>query len=99
MELGMPSLLLEHRFTAKPTSRTFSHGHTYQGHPVACAAALEVQRIIREENLVENVRNTGAYLENLLHTHLDSHHHVGDIRGRGLFWGVRRSRASSLRDC
>lgn len=57
---------------------------------MACAAALEVQRIIREENLVENVRNTGAYLENLLHAHLDSHPHVGSIRGRGLFWGVSK---------
>ena len=30
----------------------FMHGHTYQAHPVACAAALEVQRIIREDNLL-----------------------------------------------
>ena len=37
------------------------HGHTYQAHPVACAAALEVQRIIREDNLLENVRAMGAY--------------------------------------
>ena len=36
------------------------HGHTYQAHPVACAAALEVQRIIREDNLLENVHAMGS---------------------------------------
>jgi adenosylmethionine-8-amino-7-oxononanoate aminotransferase len=41
----------------------FMHGQTYQAHPVACAAALEVQRIIREDNLLPNVRAMGARLE------------------------------------
>ena len=36
------------------------HGHTYQAHPVACAGALECQRIIREEDLVANVRGWAA---------------------------------------
>jgi adenosylmethionine-8-amino-7-oxononanoate aminotransferase len=71
----------------KPSS-TFSDGHTYQGHPIACAAALEVQRIIREENLIANVREMGELFEKVLHKHLDDHPYVGDIRGKGLFWGV-----------
>jgi len=66
----------------------FSHGQTYQGHPVACAAALEVQRIIREHGLLANVRQMGTLLETLLKQKLGNHPHVGDIRGRGLFWGV-----------
>lgn len=66
----------------------FSHGHTYQGHPVSCAAALEVQKIIREDNLVAKVRESGALLSSLLHKYLDDHPYVGDIRGRGLFLGV-----------
>ena len=41
----------------------FMHGQTYQAHPVACAAALEVQRIIREDDLLDNVRVMGARLE------------------------------------
>ncbi len=64
------------------------HGHTYQGHPIACAAALEVQRIIREEKIVDNVRKTGKVLGHLLHQELDSHPNVGNVRGKGLFWGV-----------
>jgi adenosylmethionine-8-amino-7-oxononanoate aminotransferase len=66
----------------------FSHGQTYQGHPISCAAALEVQRVIREENLVENVREMGLIMEKLLKRRLGGHPYIGDIRGKGLFWGV-----------
>jgi adenosylmethionine-8-amino-7-oxononanoate aminotransferase len=69
-------------------SGAFVHGHTYQAHPVACAAALEVQRIIREEQLVPRVRQMGLYLEKCLRERLASHPNVGDIRGRGLFMAV-----------
>lgn len=73
----------------------FRHGQTYQGHPVACAAALAVQRVIQEENLLANVREMGAYLESQLKGRLGSHPYVGDIRGKGLFWGVRQFPPSS----
>ena len=63
----------------------FLHGQTYQAHPVACAAALEVQRIIREDDLLSNVRAMGALLETALTERFGNHRHVGDIRGRGLF--------------
>ncbi|KAE8350843.1 pyridoxal phosphate-dependent transferase [Aspergillus coremiiformis] len=67
---------------------SFVHSQTYQGHPVACAAAWEVQQIIRDDNLLENVRNLGDYLGNRLKERLGDHDHVGDIRGRGFFWGI-----------
>jgi adenosylmethionine-8-amino-7-oxononanoate aminotransferase len=66
----------------------FLHGQTYQAHPVACAAALEVQRIIREDNLVGNVAAMGRRLEIALQERFGNHRHVGDIRGRGLFWAL-----------
>ncbi|KXH67378.1 aminotransferase class-III [Colletotrichum salicis] len=86
----MAGMLINHRVAdaLKNGSGSFSHGHTYQGHPVGCAAALEVQRIIREENLIKNVRNQGALLEARLRYYLDDHPHVGNIRGKGLFWGI-----------
>lgn len=68
--------------------REFMHGHTYQGHALGCAAALEVQRIVREENLIDNVKQRGVQLEKLLQQHLGNHPNVGNIRGKGLFWGV-----------
>ena len=66
----------------------FLHGQTYQAHPVACAAALEVQRIIREDDLVSNVAAMGRHLESALQERFGNHRHVGDIRGRGLFWAL-----------
>jgi adenosylmethionine-8-amino-7-oxononanoate aminotransferase len=66
----------------------FQHSQTYQGHPVACAAALEVQKIVQEDNLLANVQEMGLYLEKSLKRRLEHHKHVGDVRGRGLFWGV-----------
>jgi adenosylmethionine-8-amino-7-oxononanoate aminotransferase len=66
----------------------FRHGQTYQGHPISCAAALAVQKVIQEEGLLENVRDMGSYLESQLRGRLGSHPYVGDIRGKGLFWGV-----------
>ena len=69
-------------------SGAFMHGHTYQAHPVACAAALAVQKVIRDDNLIENVRIQGERLSMLLTERLGNHRHVGDIRGRGLFWAI-----------
>jgi adenosylmethionine-8-amino-7-oxononanoate aminotransferase len=66
----------------------FIHGQTYQGMPVQAAAALEVQKIVREGNLMHNVKTQGAYLGKRLKALLGNHPNVGDIRGRGLFWGI-----------
>jgi adenosylmethionine-8-amino-7-oxononanoate aminotransferase len=66
----------------------FQHGHTYIGHATACAAALEVQRIIAEDKLLDNVQARGAQLRQTLRTHYADHPFIGDVRGRGLFIGV-----------
>ena len=69
-------------------SGAFQHGHTYMGHATACAAALAVQRKVRDAGLLDNVRRQGAALAQALDDRLGNHAHVGDIRGRGLFLGV-----------
>jgi len=66
----------------------FQHGHTYLGHPVACAAALAVQQVIHRDGLLARVRERGEVFGRLLRETLGAHPHVGDIRGRGFFWGV-----------
>ncbi|MES2251694.1 MAG: aspartate aminotransferase family protein [Pseudomonadota bacterium] len=66
----------------------FQHGHTYLGHPMACAAALAVQQVIRRDGLVAKVRDDGMAFGAMLAAALGDHPHVGDIRGRGFFWGV-----------
>lgn len=72
----------------KSGSGLFQHGHTYIGHPTACAAALAVQRVIQRDKLLSKVQAQGEYLSNRLRERLGDHPHVGDIRGRGLFMGA-----------
>jgi adenosylmethionine-8-amino-7-oxononanoate aminotransferase len=66
----------------------FAHGHTYVGHPVACAAGLAVQQEIDREGLLQRSRDMGTEFGALLHRQLADHSNVGEIRGRGLFWGI-----------
>ncbi|MSP89566.1 MAG: aspartate aminotransferase family protein [Alphaproteobacteria bacterium] len=77
-------------------SGAFMHGHTYMAHPVACAAGIAVQTAIKEEGLLDRVRVMGAKLRQRLESRFGNHHHVGDIRGRGLFLALElvRDRAS-----
>lgn len=76
-------------FQNGPGSGSFIHGHTFQNFTLACAAGLEVQKIVERENLIQNVRVKGKTLSEKLNERLGDHPHVGDIRGEGLFWGVR----------
>jgi adenosylmethionine-8-amino-7-oxononanoate aminotransferase len=69
-------------------SGAFQHSHTYMGHPLACATALAVQRVIRRDNLLANVRAQGAHLARRLNERFGNHPFVGDVRGRGLFQGI-----------
>jgi adenosylmethionine-8-amino-7-oxononanoate aminotransferase len=69
-------------------SGAFQHGHTYLGHPVACAAALAVQQVIERDRLVEQAQRQGLGLRERLRAAFGDHPHVGDIRGRGLFQAI-----------
>jgi putrescine---pyruvate transaminase len=66
----------------------FNHGFTYSGHPVAAAVGLENLRILKEEGIVEAVRNdTGPYLQQRLAT-LADHPLVGEVRGVGMLGAI-----------
>jgi hypothetical protein len=65
----------------------FAHGHTYIGHPVACAAGVAVQRAL-DEGLLATVAPKGERLIEILRDNFALHPRVGDIRGRGLFVGM-----------
>ncbi|MEH2538957.1 MULTISPECIES: aspartate aminotransferase family protein [unclassified Bradyrhizobium] len=74
--------------TIRDGSGAFKHGHTYLAHPLACAAALEVQQVIDDEQLLDRVKDLGRQLERRLTERFGNHRHVGDIRGRGLFQAI-----------
>ncbi|MTH98837.1 aspartate aminotransferase family protein [Roseibium sp. RKSG952] len=65
----------------------FQHGHTYIGHPTACAAALAVLTKLTGE-VGQRVAPMGEKLDDALRDRFGQHPHVGDIRGRGLFRGL-----------
>ncbi|MGH0037432.1 MAG: aspartate aminotransferase family protein [Myxococcota bacterium] len=69
--------------------------YTYGAHPSACAAADTVLEIIEREDLVRRAAQQGEKLRKRLEA-LEDHPHVGEIRGRGLMWGIEfvKDRAS-----
>ena len=74
--------------TISDGSGYFQHGHTYIGHPVACAAGLAVVNAILDRQLLARVTLLGEVLQTQLQASFGQHPNVGDIRGRGLFVGI-----------
>ncbi|MCP4360304.1 MAG: aminotransferase class III-fold pyridoxal phosphate-dependent enzyme, partial [Chloroflexi bacterium] len=72
----------------RQTLGDWNHGGTFSHHAVGCAAALATLCIIQQEELIANAAYMGNLLGQQLHAALADQPHVGDIRGRGLFWGV-----------
>jgi taurine--2-oxoglutarate transaminase len=68
--------------------RLFAGGLTYSGHPLACATAVASIETFREEGIVENSAEHGAYLAEELPRLAERHPSIGDVRGLGLFWGL-----------
>lgn len=69
------------------SAQTFRHGHTYSGHPVGCAIALENIRLIEEEGLAAQAAESGLYLLESLQAF--SHHPCfGGVRGKGMLLGL-----------
>lgn len=65
-----------------------SHANTFGGNPVACAAALQVIEIIKQEGLLENANRLGTYLVKRLRELQGKYPMIGDVRGKGLMVGA-----------
>jgi adenosylmethionine-8-amino-7-oxononanoate aminotransferase len=70
------------------TNPGFVEGHTFEGHPIACAAAIAVLREILERDLLANVRARGEQLRAGFARLAAKYGIIGDIRGAGLLQGV-----------
>jgi adenosylmethionine-8-amino-7-oxononanoate aminotransferase len=77
-------------------SGTFQHGFTYQAHPVAAAAGNAVLDYIETQNLFDRVQPAAEILRKEL-SMLESHPHIGEIRGLGLLLGVEFVKSKSTR--
>ncbi len=65
-----------------------SHASTFGGNPLACAAALAVIDVIKEEKLLENAQKQGNYIMKWLQNLKQEREIVGDVRGKGLMIGI-----------
>lgn len=74
--------------TIEDGSGFFQHGHTYVGHPTACAASLAVVNKLVDHDLINRCAQMGDKLQSSLTDAFGQHPHIGDIRGRGLFRGI-----------
>lgn len=76
--------------------RDVMYFNTFGGNPVSCAAALAVLQVVQEEQLMEHARETGIYVQDGLRELQERFEIIGDLRGRGLFFGAElvRDRAT-----
>jgi taurine--2-oxoglutarate transaminase len=66
----------------------FSHGQTYAMHPMACASAIAAINEYRNKPIVKNAAEMGKILGKRLNELKEKHKAIGEVRGKGLFWGV-----------
>jgi taurine--2-oxoglutarate transaminase len=66
----------------------FSHGHTYEAHPLTLAPAIAAINEYKRLNLLNRAVEMGEYLGSRLKLLKEKHQSIGDVRGIGLFWAV-----------
>lgn len=76
----------------------FWGGQTYAGHPLACASAVASLQIMEDEHVVENAARQGERLGAGLEKLAERHPSIGEIRGRGLFYGLELVRNRETRE-
>ncbi len=76
----------------------FAGGLTYSGHVLACASAIASIEAFQEEGIVENSAAMGEVLAEELPRLQERHASIGEVRGRGLFWGIELVRDRQTRE-
>lgn len=66
----------------------FCHGQTYANHPYSCAAGVAAIQEYKDRNLIDYAAKMGKILGKRLTELQDTHPSVGEVRGKGLFWGI-----------
>ena len=82
------SLMATSREIAERYAEKYHYFNTFGGNPVSAAVGNAVIDVIEQENLLQNVDETGAYFESALRELASRHPLIGDVQGCGLFWGL-----------
>lgn len=89
MGAGHPlALMATTRAIIEEYSRQYHYFNTFGGNPVSAAVGKAVIEVIESEGLLQNAHDSGAFLETGLRELADRHAAIGDVQGRGLFWGL-----------
>lgn len=92
-------VVISERIAQTFATRPYPGGATYQGHPLACAAAVASIKIFEEEGIVEHARHLGAdIIGPELAAIADRHPAVGEVRGLGVFWAVELVKDRTTRE-
>jgi 4-aminobutyrate aminotransferase-like enzyme len=92
------SLMATTRAILNDYSRVYHYFNTFGGNPVSAAVGRAVIEVIDNEGLLQNARQTGAYLESGLRELATRHALIGDVQGCGLFWGLDMVRDPDSRE-
>jgi taurine---2-oxoglutarate transaminase len=92
------AMVINKRLADWVQNQYFAGGLTYSGHVLACASAVASIEAFREERIVENSAAMGEYLAGELPRLAEGHPSIGDVRGKGLFWGLELVKDRSTRE-
>jgi taurine--2-oxoglutarate transaminase len=92
------AMIVNERISDWVRDKFFAGGLTYSGHVLACAAAVASIEAFQEERIVENAAAHGEYLAQELPRLAERHPSIGDVRGKGLFFGVELVRNRETRE-
>ncbi|WOV91853.1 MAG: aminotransferase class III-fold pyridoxal phosphate-dependent enzyme [Candidatus Zeuxoniibacter abyssi] len=79
-------------------NHSFPGGLTYAGHPLACASAVAAIKVYERDNIIAQAAKRGETLANILTALAKKHPSIGDVRGRGLFFGLETVKNRKTRE-
>ena len=83
------AVLISRKIAETFMERAYMGGLTYSGHPLACAAGVAAVNAMRDEGVVENAKRIGdEVIGPALRDLMSRHKSIGEVRGRGCFWGI-----------
>jgi len=83
---------------AERFARKYHYFNTFGGNPVSAAVGMAVLDVIENENILQNVHDAGSYLAAGLRTLAENNPLIGDVRGKGLFYGLDMVRDPETRE-